>query len=731
MLSDRCRAARLLGLLAALTPIPLAWPATGLAQTAATTPEAAAPLVLPQVEVTGAASGRPSTSAPDVRGFVAHADDTATRTNTSLLETPQSLHVVTRDQIDQQNAQTVRTLLRYLPGVYYSNDANNRLDGILVRGFQPDQYLDGLRLIGGTWAVPKVEPFLLERAQLLLGPSSVLYGQGSPGGLLNLESRVPPDAAVHHLQLQGGTWNTWRGSFDLGGALNQDRTLFGRITGTATTSETQVDHQREQRVAIAPSLSWRPNADTTLTVLGSYLYDPYAGFWNQLPYQGTLLPNRYGPLPRDFFVGDDQYEHFTRQQAMIGYQFWHRFDDTWSVTQNLRYTQINTDYREIQGSSLLADQRTLTRNAYSSDENLNTLAIDTRAQARFATWMLDHTVLLGVDYQHSNWRNLTRFGTAPSLDIVNPDYHMAALGRFLPPPLFQNARQTQNQLGGYVQDQIRFGGWTLLLAGRWDAYTNRTLNRLNGVTTDSSATHATGHIGLNYVFANGIAPYVSYATSFQPVAGVSRTGESFRPTTGTQYEAGIRYQPPDLNALFTAAIFDLRQDNVSTTDPVNTLFLVQTGQVRSRGLELSATASPLPGLNLRAAYTYLETEITRSNVPGTVGRRQPNVPQNIASLFASYSFQDRPLRGLTLGGGLRYTGTAYTTQQNTQRMPGYTTVDALVSYDLGAMTDRLRGAVVSVNAQNIFNKRYESTCSVLGCYYGVGRQVTASLDFSW
>ncbi|MBS7809316.1 TonB-dependent siderophore receptor [Roseococcus pinisoli] len=712
---------RAVRLLAVITPLALALPA------GAQTPGS---VELPQLDVQGQGAGlRPSPQAPDVQGYVAVNDDTATRTGTSLLETPQSLHVVSREEMDQQNPQTVRSLLRFLPGVNFSNDANNRLDGFQARGFAPDQYLDGLRLMGGTWAVPKVEPFMLDRAQLLLGPASVLYGQGSPGGLLNMESRIAGPGISNQIQLQGGSNNFGRASFDFNRPLNEKGTLFGRVTGTAYTNDTQVDHQHERRIAIAPSVTWRPDADTSLTFLGSYLYDPNAGFWNQLPLQGTLLPNRYGPIPRSFFVGDNQYEHFTREQVMLGYQFAHRFNDVWSVRQNLRYTQINTDYQEVQGSVLGADQRTLARNAYSSRENLNTLAIDNRAEARFTTGPLSHTLLLGLDYQHSHWRNFTRYGNAPSLDILNPVPSQAALGAYLPPPLFQNARQVRNQLGVYAQDQIRWGGWTLLLAGRQDWYESRTLNRMTGVTTDESARHFSGHIGLNYVFQNGIAPYVSYATSFQPVSGTSRTGSSFTPTTGEQVEVGIRYRPAGFNALFTLAAFDLHQNNVLTPDPADVRFSVQTGQVRSRGVEFSVVASPLPGLNLRGAVTHLDTEVTRSNTPGTVGRRPTNTPQDIVAAWAAYTIQGGMLRGLTIGGGVRYVGSAYATATNSQTIPSYTTGDALVSYDLGAVSERMAGATIAVNGYNITDKRYASTCGALGCYLGLGRTVLATLDY--
>ncbi len=708
--------------------IPAAVSATQPARAQATDTPAPGAVTLSPVEVQG---NRALANGQGVQGYVAHQDTAATKTTTPILETPQSVYVVTRKEMDQQDTETVRTLLRYLPGVNYSNDANNRLDSLEARGFPIDQYLDGLRLQGGTWAVPKVEPYMLDSAQLLLGPDSVLYGQAPPGGLLNMQSKLPTAEPVHEVLLEGGTNAFVRTGLDFSGKLNDSGTLLGRFTGTAFTDNTQVNHQKEQRINFAPSVTWRPASDTSLTIQGSYLYDPYAGFWNQLPLQGTVLPNRFGPISRSFYVGDDQYEHFTREQESIGYQFAHRLNDNWSVKQNFRYMQINTDYQEIQGSSLEADQRTLDRNAYSSRENLNTVALDNRLEGHFATGPVDHTLIAGVDFQYSHWRNFTRYGNAPTLDILAPNSSQAALFNFLPPPVFQNAVQAQSQVGIYAQDQIAFHGFNLLLAGRQDWYDNDTNNRLTGVDSDASARHFSGHVGLNYVFDNGIAPYVSYSTSFQPTAGTSRTGQAFVPTTGEQYEAGIKYQPRGVNALFTVAAYNVTQNNVTTTDPVNPLFSVQTGQVRSRGVELSAVTSPLPGLNIRAAYTHADTKVTRSNVANTVGKQLANVPADTVAVWTAYTMQGGPLEGLTFGGGLRYVGPAYATPQNTISIPDYTTVDALVSYDLGHAFPRVAGAVLSVNGTNIFDKRYESVCGALGCYYGLGRTVIAGLRYRW
>ncbi len=710
--------------LAALTPAALATLPVH-AQTA--TGNTGDNTVLPAVEVAGSQAA----SGADVQGIVANQTTTGTKTNTPVLETPQSVHVVTRPEMDQQNDQTVRTLLRYLPGVNAFNDTDNRLDYFYARGFLIDQYLDGLRLQGGTWAVPKVEPYMLNSAQLLLGPASVLYGQASPGGLLNMTSRLPTETTTHEVMLQGGTDGYVRTGLDFSGKLNEDGSLLGRVTGTAYNNGTQVKDQKEQRVDVAPSVTWKPDSDNTLTLQAGYLYDPHSGFWDQLPLQGTLLPNKYGPISPSFYVGDTQYEHFTRKQASLGYQFEHQFNDDWAFKQNFRYMNINTNYQEIQGSVLAADQQTMTRNAYSSLENLNTVALDNRVEGHFATGPVRQTLIGGFDYQYSNWHNFTRYGSAPTLNILAPNNTQAALWNFLPPPVFQSAIQTQNQLGLYAQDQLQLGGFNLLLAGREDWYTSDLQNDLTHSTTDSSARHFSGHAGLNYVFDVGIAPYISYSTSFQPVSGTSRLGTAFVPSTGEQVEGGIKYKPRGLNALFTLAAYNVTQNNVSTTDPVSSLYSVQTGQVRSRGVELSAVMSPLPGLNLRAEYTHLDNSITKTTVAGSKGNPIPGVPADTAALFAAYTIPDSRVEGLTVGGGVRYVGPTSTTVLNTYTVPGYTTFDALASYDLGQVSRKMTGATLSLNGTNILDKRYLATCGSLGCYYGLGRTIIGGINYKW
>lgn len=689
---------------------------------AAGLPEGAIPL--DTIDIQGEVAGGP------VVGYVAQQSATATKTGTPLIETPQTITVITRDQMTAQQAQSIRDTMRYAPGVYYSDDADIRFEPVSARGFALDPYLDGLRLIPGTWSVPRVDPYFLERAEVLEGPSSTLYGQVSPGGLLNMISKRPTDKPIHELQIQTGSYGRLQGAFDFGGPIDQNGQFLYRVTGLARNTGTQVDKLDQQRLAIAPSFTWKPSNDTSFTVLSSYLHDPKAGFWNVLPLQGTVYPNKYGSIPRSFFAGDPSFEHYDFTQAMIGYQLDHRFNETWSVRQNLRFSHIDLNYREVQVIGVAADQRTLQRQAYTAHENLNTTVLDNQAQAKFATGPLLHTAVFGLDYQYKNWDNFTRWSmAAPTLDLLNPIYGQPiAL-----PPVFQDARQIQRQLGLYAQDQIKFNGFVLSIGGRQDWASTNTFNRLKNMTTDQSSQAFTWHSGLLYKFDSGVAPYVSYATSFQPTAGTTATGDTFKPTQGEQYEVGIKYQPVGWNALFTASLFDLRQRNVLTTDldpthPAGSQ--IQTGEAHSRGLELSAVASLSENLDVRASYTYLDAKITKAN-DGTAGNRLASAPQNFASIWGAYTFRSGSLNGLGFTAGARYVDSFFATNANTIKVPETTLFDAGLQYDFSAANPSLKGVKLAVNATNLFDKKYVSTCAAVGCRWGLGRTVYATLSYRW
>lgn len=298
----------------------------------------------------------------------------------------------------------------------------------------------------------------------------------------------------------------------------------------------------------------------------------------------------------------------------------------------------------------------------------------------------------------------------------------------------QDTTQVQGQLGLYAQDQIKLDRFTFTLSGRQDwVDTETTDHLLAGTVTQQDARAFTWRAGATYVFDNGVAPYVSYATSFEPQLGVNQaTQQPFVPTTGQQYEAGVKYQPPGINALLTAAVFDLTQQNVVMVDPSNPLLSVQTGEIRSQGFEFEAKAGLAGGWDILAAYTYLDSKVTQSIDPSQIGKRPLNVPDQMASLWLFYTVQDGPLLGLGLGGGVRYVGDAAGSADNLIIVPGYTLFDAALQYDFGKRNPALKGVKLTLNATNLLDKTYVSECTnIVNCLYGAGRTVVAGLRYNW
>ena len=420
-------------------------------------------------------------------GFVASRASGATKTDAPIMSTPGSVAVITREEMDVRRVQSIRDLVRYAPGVYFSNDNDFRFQPLKARGFDIEQYLDGLRLQGAPFGVARIDPWFLDRAEIITGPASVIYGAASPGGILNMVSKRPTETPFGEVSLQTGSFDRIQGAFDVGGPVDKDKKLLYRVTGLGLNANTQVDHIGEERFAIAPAWTWRPDIDTTITFLTSYRQDPKGGAFALLPFQGTLVPGTYGQIPRNFFAGDLNYESLKYKQATLGYEFEHRFDDVFTVRQNVRYLHDELNYVEVQpggftttgaGPTLrLTDGRTINRNYFSTNENLNTFAADNQLQAKFNMGPLQHTVLAGFDYQRFDFNNFARFAATNTLDILAPNYTQNIT---VPTSIFQNLDQTLQQRGLYVQDEAKLGRLTVLGGVRYDWAEGNTLAQNTG-----------------------------------------------------------------------------------------------------------------------------------------------------------------------------------------------------------------------------------------------------------
>ncbi|MCS2151820.1 ferrichrome porin FhuA [Scandinavium goeteborgense] len=665
---------------------------------------------------------------------------TATKTDTPIEKTPQSISVVTREEMDMKQPTTVKQALAYTPSVFSTRGSSTTYDVVTIRGFttsstvNTNQYLDGMKLQGNNYSEVSMDPYFLERVEVMRGPTSVLYGNSNPGGIVSMVSKRPTTEPLKEVQFKMGTNNLWQTGFDFSDAIDDDGVWSYRLTGLGSSQNAQQEMAKSTRYAIAPSFSWRPDDKTDFTFLSNFQSDPDAGYYGWLPREGTVVPyhdanGNEHKLPTDFNEGEPD-NKMARRQKMVGYSFAHEFNDTFTVRQNLRYAQVNTLYRSVYGFGYQAPGL-IKRQYVRSDEDLNMFTVDTQLQSDFATGAVNHTLLTGVDYSRMRNDVDAEYGSADPISMQDPHYGDPNVNVNWPYAVVNRMEQT----GLYVQDQAEWDKWVLTLGGRYDYAMASTLTRSSGVLDENHDQQFTWRGGLNYLFDNGISPYVSYSQSFEPVSGTTRDGKPFDPSNGEQYEAGVKYVPKDKPIVLTAAVYQLTKDKNLTADPNDPtgLYSVQTGEIRSRGVELEAKAAVNANINVTAAYSYTDAEYTHDTV--FEGKRPAEVPRNMASLWADYTFHETALSGLTVGAGARYIGSTVSYYKNdiekknqSFNVAGYALMDATVKYDLARFG--LPGSSVGVNVTNLFDRDYVSSCySEYACYWGAERQVVATATF--
>lgn len=675
--------------------------------------------VLPPIKVRAAATVEDPLGRVD--GFVASRSVTATKTDTPLLEVPQSISVIGRDELDARGAQSVMEALRYVPGVTVDSYGveTRGLEWALMRGFDSNStsvLKDGLRMANSTWINFQSEAYGLERIEVLRGPASVTYGQVEAGGTIHRISKRPSADAVSEVEVQAGRYGRRQVAADLNGAFDSQGKLRYRLVSLLLDTDNQLkfsngDRGGNEKSFVAPSLLWQITADTKLTVLAESSRTKTDGFSLYV-----VRDNIYPAVLR----GDPDYLTYEQKQSSLGYEFEHRFNEHWVLRQNFRYAHADFDNRYINAAGFSG--RTLLRSARHADDALRQTAIDTNVQGRFLTGGVAHTVLLGLDWTKAQSEYEERWappGTTPSLDLDNPVY---GVGFPATSVLRIDRGQATRQLGLYVQDQMKIDQrWILTLGGREDVAKLHNDNHLNDTRDGQRDRAFSGRAGLTYLAGNGVAPYVSYAESFMPQNLKTVDDEPYKPTRGKQWELGVKVQPLDGRSLFTAAWFDLTKRNVETLDPdpirASNFEYVQTGEIRSRGLELEAKTQLATGVNLFAAYTYNKVEVTRSN-DVDLGKTPIQVPRQTASVGLDYAL---PF-GLAFNTGIRYVGKRYDDAENTMSTKSFTLMDVGVRYDTGPWRV---GATVS----NLFDKTYVASRAYGGFYPGAERSLLLTAKY--
>jgi iron complex outermembrane receptor protein len=673
-----------------------------------------------------------------VDGYLATRTAAGTKTDTALVEAPRSISVATRQQMDDRNVQNIDDAVRYMPGIVASSyGSDTRADWLRVRGFEPTQFLDGLPLPKGVYANPKQETWNLDRLALLRGPASSVYGQTPPGGLLDMVSRRPSAESSNEIEVQYGSDNHRQINFASTGKIDDEGQFLYGLSGVIRDSGTQIDHVDNKRYNIAPSLTWNIDDDTKFTLLTQFTRDD-TGITSQfLPVQGTKIRSPLGDISHHKNLGDPDWEYYDRTYYALGYAFEHRLNDVWQFKQNLRYTKSDLSFQSLTPGAYPFTQvdaeGNVGRSSTSVDEDISQFAVDNNFQADFATGDVSHTLLLGLDHQRTNTNYTSIFGDGLTTNVNNPIYGLPIV-RPARSTAFYDYDQKTNQTGLYVQDQMALDQWRLTLGGREDwVHTGTKFFNKGDATNTERDKNFSGNAAISYVFDNGVVPYLSYAESFQPTSNATASPtDSIKPTEGKQWELGIKYQPPGSNTLLTAAVYDLTQKNVSVTtiNSDNVSITSQTGEVKVKGLELEAVSDVTDNLKVIAAYTLAKSEVQDGTFKGN---RLQLMPNQQASLWTDYTWHTGVLDGFGVGGGVRYTGNTYGDQANTElgKADAYTVFDAAVHYDLGRLDNSLKGASLALNATNLFDKDYISTCDSFYCYYGDQRSVVASATYKW
>jgi iron complex outermembrane receptor protein len=675
------------------------------------------------------------------RRYVPQGAETATKSNIPLIETPQSVSVITRDQIDLLNFTDAQQAVRYTAGAFGENyGPDPRYDFITIRGFTPKQYIDGLAVPATTTiSAVGVDLYAFQSLDILKGPSSVLYGAAPPGGILNEVSRRASSEFGGEAVFKAGTDSFLEGAATLTGPIAP--WLDVRGTAMYRNSDGAIKYQHNKRLLLAPTATIKVGSQTRLTPLFYYQHDHnLGGNGGFLPLYGTLLPSPTGLKIKRSTNLDSPHTEFDRNQWAGGFDFEQRFGKDFAFHSNSKWSNYDektpigiysgAGFINTTDPTLPSYYRTLQQYNFTYAEHVKSFAIDNRVDATLRSGVVTQKLLAGIDYRNVTNKAKFGFGFAGLLDAFDPVYDPTFEQRIGYPTAYND--QKLKQTGIYGQDQIGIDKLFILLGGRYDTV------KINSFGAPQKEHKFTYRVGANYVTDMGLAPYVSYSTSFEPVLGHdSVTNEPFKPTSVTQWEGGLKYDarglPSDIKLFATAALFDIKEKNfvVAQVGPTP-IGGTQAGEVEVNGLELELVSRISQQLSINASYSYNHSEVkSNPNAPIDVGAPLPTTPKHKLSLFADYTIKHGMLAGLGGGAGVRYnSSSAGSLPSGTFPAVGFaptivtgraTLFDAILHYD----QPRFR---VAINASNLFDKNYVARCTGLyGCVYGAGRQVILTL----
>ena len=657
-----------------------------------------------------------------VQGYRATRSASATRTDTSLHETPQSISVVTREAVEDIGATRLQDALDYAGGVGRANNFGGQgLTTFTVRGFTTGEfYRNGFPINRGYPNMPDANT--IERLEVLRGPATTLYGRGDPGGTFNVVSKQPLAERSVTLGSQLNDQGMKRGTLDASGPLDDDGRFAYRLNVVGEGGDTFRDHVETERYGVTPVLSWQVDDATRITFEGDFMR-------NNAPLDRglTRYPAQTRTASRDTFFGEKDVGKLHNDNNMAQIRFDHDLNADWKLGGGIQMLDGSLKGDAIEANGLAADGRTLGRNFNYRKLEWTDRDVQLNVTGHFATGGFDHTLLAGVEYEDYDYKSIIRRSSgavnAYTIDIFDPVYGQArpALTRTT-----TNDKENLKTYAAFVQDQVALTERMKLLAGvRFERFEHDYDTFGIGVPFTNSDNAVTPRLGLTYDLTDTVAVYANTARSFKPNTGASRLGGGFKAEEGKSYEVGVKWEALDRQLSVDAALYQIEKQNVLTTDPVGSTFSVAAGEVRSRGLDLNVVGNLSPEWRVMGSYAYVDAEVTKDNTLRS-GTRLLNIPEQTFSLLNVYEFQDGALRGLGLGAGGRYVDQRAGQTANTAfSMDSYTVFDLLAFYKVNEHVK------LNLDVKNVFDKEYEEGAfGNVYAYPGAPRTVQVGIAYT-
>ncbi len=626
---------------------------------------------------------------------------TATKTDTPIMQTPMSIKVVPKAVMDDQQIILFDdAVIRNVSGVQRNFGSGDLYQGFIVRGFSlgPNIYRDGLRQNTGYF-----EPAGMERVEVLKGAAAMLYGRTQPGGLVNYVTKKPLDQAHYSLQQQFGSYDLYRTTVDATGPITNEKSLLYRLNLAYSSNNSFRDYNENERIYVAPSLTWRLSDQTEMTVQLEHQHDDYV-----MDYGIPALGNRSAPVPKEFYVGDDQVRNSSMDSNQVATILSHRFNDQWKIEHKFNWHQWTHEFNSIfPAGNLNTNNRTINRALMTGPTDRESYATNLDILGEFETFGVQHKLLIGGDYFNLKTEsddNRFTYGVIPALDIFNPNNHLLNINTVNAMPNDFWWKDKDEWYGIYAQDQITL--WDklhLLIGARYDILTFGTGCCSAPVSIDDREDNRLNpRFGIVYQPWKWLSLFGNYVESIGTNNGLTPTKTINKPELGVQYEAGFKTEFFDGRLSSNVAYYHLTKENMLIGVP-GSLFKTPVGEARSQGIEVDLTGELTDYLSLVGTYAYTDAIFTKDNEfrgnPSKQGNRLPNVPEHSGSLWLTFHPDER----FKIGAGMFAQGQRAGDNNNTYALPGFVRLDTMVSYNWRVAGSKL---TTQFNVNNLLDKDY-------------------------